>query len=357
VHLIYGRDYHPEMRARVHPRVRVEQLPALVREISPAQDWRCLLDLRRRMCELAPDVVHTHESKAGVLGRVAARLAGAKCVVHTVHILAHLNAGVMKGPVFWAADWVGAALTDAFIDVSEGMREESLRAALGRADQHVIIESGMDIAAFRTARPPADRSLLAGIEVQDPKYLLVAGALEPRKRVAEFLETFAKLRATAPQACLLVAGEGPEQSAIKDRIAALGLSGSVAMLGHRPDLANWIALADVCVHASSREGLPRVVVQYVAAGKPVVVAQLPGIGRVVGHGANGFVTDADDLDAMVAPLASLVNDPMMRARMAAASAASDLSAWSTQSMVSRIENVYSRALPAAYLGREAPVAS
>ncbi|MGE0829404.1 MAG: glycosyltransferase [Hyphomonadaceae bacterium] len=343
--LIHGAETHPDILARVDARVRVIAEPTLLREISPLADARCLVALRRHFEALQPDLVHTHESKAGVLGRAAAKLAGVPLVVHGVHILAHLNSGPVKSAVYRAADWAAAKVTDVFIDVSEGMRDAGIKAGMGRPDNHVVVESGMDLKAFRSAEAPSDAmTQLAALEPANPLFILAAGALEPRKRIVEFLPVFARLAAEASDVCLLIAGDGPERQKLHAEIERLGLSRRVAHLGHRADLASWIALADVCVHCAEREGLPRVVVQYAASGKPIIVGALPGISRIVRDGETGFVTDLADLDAMRAPLLRLVKDADLRARMGAAAAALDLDAWSDERMVVRVEEAYQAAL-------------
>lgn len=342
VTIIHGGELHPDMPKRLDPRVRAIEERWLVRDIDLWKDTRCLAAMTKRLNALKPDIVHTHESKAGIIGRAAAKLAGTPIVVHGVHILAHLNAGPAQAALYRAADWAAAKGTHLFVDVSDGMRDACLEAGMGRADQHVVVESGMDLIDFRTAQPPSAEELarFAAFSPAKPRFALIAGALEARKRVAEFLPIFAEAARAAPDLCLIIAGEGPEREAIEARIAELGLEGRAACIGHQPDLGRWIALAEVCVHCAAREGLPRVAVQFVAGGKPVIVTALPGIARIVKDGANGFVTDLNRLETMGEPLTRLAGDLALRRRMGAASAAIDLSAWSRARMVARIEEAY-----------------
>lgn len=340
--LYHGRDYHPAMLARLHPKVQSVCVASLVRQIDPLLDLTALLRLAGAFRRGKFNVVHTHESKAGVLGRLAARWAGTPTVVHGVHILAHLHAAPWQAAIYLAAERLVAGGTDLFVDVSDGMRSACLEAGLGRPDQHLVIESGMDLDLFRNGNPlsPAVCAALEALGGGEPTVILMAGALEPRKRTLEFLSPFAALAATRPNLRLLIAGEGPERPRIEEAIARLELAGRVGLLGHREDLQDFIARADVCVHAAASEGLPRVAVQYVAAGKPVVATALLGLDRIIHPEQNGALTPPEDVGAMAMPLARLLDDPQARAAAAAHAAAIDVSAWSVDRMSTAMEQAY-----------------
>lgn len=344
VHLIHGCEFHPDMIARLHPDVTHTEVRSLQRELSPLADARCFGALHEMFRRLKPDLVHTHESKAGVLGRLAARLAGVPMVVHGVHILAHLNAGRLKSAIYRAADWLAAHATDLFIDVSDGMRAACLEAGFGRPERHVVIESGMDLERFapRALRDSRARQLAdVGVRRRDPLVLLVAGALEPRKRVRELVEVFADVARRESRAILLIAGDGPERGAIEARLAALGLEERVRLIGFRNDLPDWIGAADVCVHCAEREGLPRVLVQYVSQAKPVVVTELVGAERLVRDGVTGVVARAD-LSDLGASILSVLSDVALRDRMSAAALEIDVSAWSETRMIEAMNAAYER---------------
>ena len=123
VRLICGGEYSTAILERLDPAVSVEVLPSLVRELDPRRDLRAVLDLTKSLRSTRPQVVHTHTSKAGIIGRVAARLAGVPAIVHGVHILPFLNVGRLQRLAYLGAERAVAAVTDAFVDVSEGMRD------------------------------------------------------------------------------------------------------------------------------------------------------------------------------------------------------------------------------------------
>ena len=352
VHLVYGCEVSGAMLSHLHPLVHQHPLRSLVRPFRPARDVKALIDLRSLFRRIAPDVVHTHTSKAGILGRLAARSSGVPAVIHGVHILPFLNVGRAQRFAYLGAERLMARFTDSFVNVSEAMRDIGVASRVGPAVNHVVVPSGMDVRRFLNAAPVTDDEM-AGVfggtprASSDLKLVLMVAALEPRKRIVEFLDVFAGVAALQPMARLAILGEGPDRSRIERRIAALGLSGRVTLAGFRDDAERWIARADVCVLASEREGLPRAIVQYVLGGRPVVAPALPGVEAVVSDGTTGFLVDIDRLDRMADPILRLLNDEALSQSMAAGARLKDLSRWSVEHMITALDNVYGLALAGA----------
>ena len=349
VHLIFGAEVSMAMVGRLHPAVHRHQIDALGRPITPVNDARAAWSAASLLRRIQPHILHTHTSKAGAVGRIAARLAGVPGVVHGIHILPFLNVGRTERLAYLVTERLLAAVTDAFVSVSDGMSDSALAHGIGSARKHTVVPSGMDLDRFRDARPvDADDVAMAlrcrPREAADVKLLVMVAALEPRKRVAEFLDVFASIAAVEPRAALAVLGEGKEREAILDRAAALGVQDRVALLGFRDDVERWIARADVCVLASEREGLPRAIIQYVLGGRPTVATALPGLDALVTDGGNGFLVPVDELDQMAEPILRLLADPCLAAAMADDARRTDLSRWSTSHMVERLEEVYSAVL-------------
>lgn len=347
-YLVIGRSYDESTLATVDPAVNVIVVPSLVRNISPLKDGAALIRLMMLFWRLKPDVVHTHTSKAGIVGRIAALFVRGCAVVHTVHILPFLNVGRVEFLVYLFVERLTARWTKLFIHVSEGMHQSCLEHGVGLRSNHVVIESGMDVARFRSVeRSPSWQAVIkSGIAVDDeePLFVLISGALERRKRAKEFLPVLKTVKEAVPQAHLLIAGDGPLGAEIDQTIAELGLEASCHRLGFIDNLPEVIALADVCVHAAHREGLPRVVVQYVMIGRPVVAAHLPGLERVVREGETGYMVPTDSLESMAEPLIKLLRDPALRRRLGDAGRALDFSPWDAERMVVAIDEAYDRYL-------------
>ena len=163
--LVHGAQTRPEILATVDERVKIVELPSLVRPIAPLGDMKALGDLVRTFHRLRPDVVHTHTSKAGILGRLAARAASVPVVVHGVHIVPFVNVGQLETFAYLKAERAVQGLTHAFIDVSPGLRDLCVTAGVGAPDRHHVVESGFDLSRFpqcdsarRLARSPPARA-------------------------------------------------------------------------------------------------------------------------------------------------------------------------------------------------------
>lgn len=346
VALIFGHEAHEEMLTALDRRVERIQIAELVRRIDPIRDAIALTRLVGALRRMKPDIVHTHTSKAGILGRVAGRLANASAIVHGVHILPFLSVRPLKRFAFLAAERAIAPLTDAFVSVSPKMQECCLAENLGAHALHRVVPSGMKVAQFRGAVPFSAEELAheLGAGALRTQLVVMAAALEPRKRVSEFLPVFRNVLEQAPDALFVVLGEGGERARILAQAAELAIADRVRLLGYRTDIERWLASASVCVLSSEREGLPRAVIQYVLAGRPAVVADLAGLDAVLHDGKNGFITSAGDLAAMATPIVRLLTSPELRERFSSYSRQLDLSAWSVENMTAELERVYYAAL-------------
>lgn len=345
VWLVHGAEVADRMLRLMDDRVTAISLPSLVRDVHPVKDLAALARLARFFRRTRPDVIHTHTSKAGVVGRIAAMTVLDAKVVHSVHILPFTGEPLPKRLVYLALEKAATVRTDAFIDVSEGMRDLCLENSLGTPANHHVIFSGMDVESFCCAEPAGD---LAGIRRDGNEILLgYVAVLERRKRHRELVASLRPLLSSRANVHLVLAGEGPERPALEEAISAAGLEKQVHIFGFREDIPRFIAACDLCLFASEREGLPRSIVQYAIAGKPIVATYLPGIERIVREGKNGHVVGEQDFDGFSAKIENLVADAGRRSAFAATSAALDLSDWDAGEMVERIQQVYEGISPAA----------
>lgn len=342
VWVVHGREWDRRWETGLGEGLIREEVASLVHPLAPADDLRAFLAMTALFKKIRPDVVHTHQSKAGIIGRFAARAAGVPVIVHGVHIVPFINVGTVQRLVYLAAEKAAAAVTHAFIDVSRGMKDVCLEAGVGRPEQHHVIHSGFDLSRFSTATPPDDWRELLGLDADAPKppVVLMLAALEPRKRHCEFIEALPRLLKNLPDVRVVMAGEGPHRAAVEAKIRSLGLERSVRLAGYRTDPERLIALADVCTLTSTREGLPRVVMQYLSGGRSCVACDLPGLDEVLRDDDNGVVVGPDDITGAVDALAALLTAPDRLRRLTAAAAATDLSSWQVETMCRRIEEVY-----------------
>ncbi len=343
VTLIHGADFEPSWRAELAGQVTVLGVPEMVHPVQPHADWQAVAALKRVFRALDPDVIHTHQSKAGILGRFAASAVPGALVVHGIHILPFAGVGRLTRAAYIAAERIAARRTDVFVAVSDSVARAYVDARICARGRVHVVHSGMDLAPFRNARSPADAATLIGGPDRPPVILMLA-AFEKRKRHIPFLAIMPRIIAAVPNVRLLLAGAGPEEAAVRSAVRALNLDDHVVFCGHRPDPAALIALADLTVLTSVREGLPRVVVQSIAAGCPVVVTRLPGIDEIVSDGGNGCVTDADNLAQTADRIVGLLTDPAALDRLRRGAAATDVSDWSLDRLGARTTALYAAGL-------------
>ncbi|WP_299154530.1 glycosyltransferase [uncultured Tateyamaria sp.] len=340
VSLIHGNMCDPFWHDHLPRGVTRIAVPEMVHPIRPVQDARAVTRLRALYRDLRPDVIHTHQSKAGVLGRLAADAVPDAVVAHGIHIIPFEGVGDPKRALYVAAERMVARRTDVFIAVSEAVGCAYVEA--GITGQVHCVRSGMDLARFRDAPLPADWPAVLGVApgAARPPVALMMAAFEPRKRHVPFLRAFARAVDVLPDMKLLLAGRGPEEARVRAEVAALGLGDRVVFCGHRPDPEALFALADVSILTSEREGLPRVVVQSIAAGCPPVVQHLPGLDEVVVDGRNGVIAAPDNMDATVRALREVLASPKQLAALRRGARATDLSAWALDRLGARTTALY-----------------
>lgn len=257
--------------------VRIERVPGLRQPVAPRDDLRALWELVRVLRRERPDVVHTHTSKAGALGRVAAALAGVPVVVHTFH--GHVLDGyfpALPTRVIRLAERALARLTTRVVTLSPALRDELCgRFAVAAPERFEVIPLGRDLEPFRRGAPGRLRAEL-GLPADAPLVGAV-GRLVPIKDVPLLVRAFARVAARRPDAHLVLVGDGPERPAVEDAVRARGLGGRVRLLGWRHDLPGIYADLDLLAVSSRNEGTPLAVIEAFAAGVPVVATRVGGV--------------------------------------------------------------------------------
>lgn len=342
VHLVCGRSSAVDAYRGRHVGVTVHHVDEMVWNISPKDDLIACRVLKQLFMQLNVDVVHTHSSKAGILGRVAGKLAGVPALIHGVHILPFSNVSTAQKLTYLSVEHGAALITDHFIHVSEGTKTAYKNAYVGQGVPHSVVRSGMEIDKFKAAPWPEDwQSLVGQVDPEHkPPVILMMAALEKRKRHAEFLREFAKLTRHGDKVRVLFAGGGPEEDSLKALIKQLGLSDRVTILGYRADPERLVALSDVSVLCSLREGLPRVIVQSLAGGKPAVVSPFPGIEEIVKHDVSGIVAGSSDAEDVVRETMALIRDRTRLKRYTAGAQLTAVDEWSFSTMFSQLDAAY-----------------
>jgi glycosyltransferase involved in cell wall biosynthesis len=274
-----------EALADLHALCAVYDVPGLLPHVHPLQDSRAFKHLNQIIRRGPFDVVCTHQSKAGILGRAAAAGTGA-VVVHSVH-MPSFGRGYRPSDsaIFWCAERYCARLTDWYLFVGEELRRQYVRAGLARPERTRVVRSPIDIDRFASARDydgDLRTQLRASLGLRREGVVLIAiGALEPRKRHDLLIRRLSPLL-TSGHAQLVIAGDGPMATDLRRSASTLGAPDAVRLVGHVTDVETLLAAADVFVHSSRVEGVPQVVIQALAAGLPVVATDVCGLREVPG---------------------------------------------------------------------------
>jgi len=323
---------------------------SLRRAVNPVRDWRAYRALGRLLLRLAPDVVHTHSSKAGILGRRAAdhlrkkgggALAGMK-IVHTIHGLPyHRYNSFPANWLYVALERRAARRSDAIISVADAMTRQALAAGVGTPEQYTTIYSGMEVADFLTRPAGADgfrRSLGLG---GDDVLVTQVSRLAELKGHDFILDAAARIANPRVQFCFV--GDGRRRARIERAIRAAHLEGRVHLTGLLPpeQIPLIMHASDIVVHCSLREGLARALPQAMLAGKPVVSFDVDGAAEVVGSDT-GVLLEPGDVGGLKTAIESLSKAPDLRRRLGEHGRDRARQRFDHNLMVEQIEALYRR---------------
>jgi glycosyltransferase involved in cell wall biosynthesis len=342
-----GPESDPAIVARLGGRAPFLLVPHLHREVLPAADLLALCELVRTCRLTRCDIVHTHTAKAGVLGRIAARIAGVPIVIHGLH--GHTFHPFVPQParfVYRQLERLAARCTTRYISVSRMLTDMYLAAGVGRPAQYVTVYSGMRLERFRAPGKPVGGIRRALGVADDARVIATVSRLEPAKGVTDFLDVAARVHREVDGCRFLVVGGGPERAPLEARARALALDGAVIFTGYRTDVPDLLSACDVFVFTSLWEGLPRVLVQASAAGKPIVAFRAVGVPEIVHHGVNGYLIEPRDTAAMAERVVDLLRRPDIATRMGYDGRALIDDRWAVDTMTASIERIYADLLPA-----------
>ena len=292
--------------------------PSLVREINPLKDPLALFRLTRLIRRGGYAIVHTHSSKAGILGRWAAKLAGTPVIVHTVHGWGHHDRQhpVVRRIYIWL-EKLTLPITDKLIVVSPLNIEKGLADGIGRPEDYVVIRSGIELDRFGHPQTPRNQTRAAwGIPVDAPVVGTVT-RLSAQKAPLDFVTAAALVLEQHPDAYFMMVGDGPLRGDVEALAQELGIADRLVLTGLRRDIPELMAAFDLFTLSSLWEGLPRVLPQAMATGLPIVATAVDGSSEVIEQGVNGLLTPPGEPDRLADAIASLLGDRERMSQMGA----------------------------------------
>lgn len=362
VWLAYGPIYGPEGSLLDEARrsgAKLVELSWMRRAVLPVHDALCYRSLRRLICEIEPDVVHTHSSKAGILGRAAAwaergRKSRASSdgsrpvVIHTVHGLPfHERQPTPINLLYVVLERFAAKRCDRILGITRAMVDACLQHGIGKPGQYEVVPSGVDIAAFTPPssekREQVRREL--GIPPDAPVVGIVA-RLDKLKGQDDLLDVMPRLIRELPGVRLLIVGDGWHRAALEARVNNEGLAAYVILTGIVPParVGEMIAAMDVMALPSYQEGQARTLVQALLCRCAIVGYDAGGIGEVCMDGKTGRLVPVGDRDALAEATLSLLRNPGERKRLAEEGERHARTHFDARKMTSRLEEIYTDAL-------------
>ncbi|HWQ28590.1 MAG TPA: glycosyltransferase [Dehalococcoidia bacterium] len=284
------------------------------------------------------DVLHCHLPYTGVVGRLAARLAGVPCVVYTEH-----NVQQRYHVVTRLANQTTVRLADLTIAVSDEIRDSLLRSPLTRGADVRTIQNGVDADALEEAAAAGGVREEFGIP-RDRLIVGVVSVFRAQKRLDLWLRTAAAIALAEPRSVFMVVGDGPGAPELRALAGELGLDGRVIFTGLRHDAPRLIAAFDVFMMSSIYEGLPVAVLEAMALGRPVVSTSVGGLPDVIEDRHSGLLVAPDDRAALAQRVLDLLADPAERRRLGDAARARVRQRFSIQTMVRATEDIYEQVL-------------
>jgi len=347
--LITGPGFGPEGTLEQRARQReldIRILPELQRNLSPLKDVRAYLAIKRELRSYQPDLLHTHSSKAGILGRRAAYALGIPCV-HSIHGASfHFGQPAALHHSYRIAEKLANRWCQHFVTVCDAMIQQYVDAGIGHRDKYTTIYSGMDVDCFLSpSEDRADVRQRLGI-AQDDIVVVKVARLFNLKGHQYLIDAAPQIVSAVPNVKFLFVGDGLLHDEFKTRIEELGLSDHFCFAGLVPpnEVTNYIHASDMVAHTSVWEGLARVLPQGLIAGKPVVSFDIDGAPEVCIDGETGLLVPARQTDQLAAAVIRLASDQELRQRLGAEGRLRFTEQFRHEYMTERIREVYEKVL-------------
>ncbi|RPH52845.1 MAG: glycosyltransferase family 1 protein [Desulfobacteraceae bacterium] len=320
--------------------VRILTVHGLVRRIAPFHDIKTLFTLIKILLYERPHIVHTHTSKAGILGRWAAYCCRVPIIIHTPH--GHVFWGYfgrLKASFYIILEKVTAFITDKIIALTEQEKNDHLRFRIAPGDKFSVVHSGIRLDKFlNLSVDPAVIKRKLGIFEGDP-VVGTTGRLATVKGHRYLIEAAVKIVAAKPNTTFVFLGGGELSDELKNLASKLGVKEKVKFLGWRQDVAEVMSVFDLFVLPSLNEGMGRVLVEAMALGKPIVASDVGGIPDLVVHCINGYLVPPKDVRGLSAAIGHLIEDPEKGRKMGENGKKRAIE-YSAEEMIQKIDRLY-----------------
>lgn len=316
-------------------------IPELARPINPLKDLIALIKLFRFCRREKIDIIHTHSSKAGILGRWAARLAKVPIITHTIHGWGfYPKQNFLKRRLFIFLEKMTGKITDQLIAVSRANIETGIKNRIGEKGKYTLIRSGIKPSQFQNVEVNITEKRKELSLDPDTKVVGMIAPFKPQKAPLDFIKVANQVIEKRPKTQFLLIGDGELRPEIERSIKELDLEKKVILTGWRKDISQILKVIDVLALTSRWEGLPRVFPEAMASELPIVANKVDGAPEAIEEGVNGFLVSVGDIRDMAEKIIALLDNPEKAKEMGRKGREKVFPEFDIDLMVEKIDNLY-----------------
>ena len=318
---------------------KVYFVKSLIREINPIKDLKAAFSIYKILKKEKPDVVHTHSSKAGILGRICGWLAGVPVIIHTIHGFSFNDTqNFFRKNLFILLEKFCALLSTHLIFISKENMDKGIKNKIGRQNKYKYIRLGIDINNFKNFKNPCLRQEL---NLTDNDLIVTTiGPFKPQKNLPDFIRLAHKISCDHKNFKFIIVGDGILRPNFEKLINDLQIQKNIFLLGWRRDIANILHSSDFFVMTSLWEGLPISTIEAMACGLVPVVNSVDGQKEIVKDGINGYLISPYDIDEICVKILYLLNNPEVKSKMEIEAKNTIDNTYSIDYMIKQHENLY-----------------
>lgn len=344
VTLICAKDGDWVVRANEISHLRIFYLDDLVRRIHPLKDILALLKLFKNIRKEKYDIVHTHSSKPGFSGRIAAKLAGTPIIIHTIHGFPFND---FMHPVlrrtFILLERFLSKLSDKLITVSNLNLRKAVELKFDKSHKFINIYSGIDFSKFNSSIDIPQQKQDLELRPQD-KIVGMVGRLSEQKAPLDFIRAIPDVLKIYKDTMFLLVGDGELRQNIESLIETLQINSRVKILGFRDDIARLLQVFDIYVLTSHWEGLGRSLTEAMYMGKPAVATRVEGVPELVEHGKTGLLVSPKDIKGISDGIIKILSDQKLAVKLGKAARQKVAEHFEAKVMVEKIDRLYQQLL-------------
>jgi glycosyltransferase involved in cell wall biosynthesis len=289
-------------------------IPAMKRELNPIKDLIAFFKLFFLFKKIKPQIIHTHSSKAGILGRWAGFFAGVPVIVHTYHGFGfHDYQNILTKKFYVIIERLSCLISHKLIVVSNHNISKALKEKVGNINQYSVIRCGIGIQKYRYRNQEiVDKKKLETNVPMDKKIIGMIACFKEQKAPLDFIEIANEILKKRQDVFFVMIGDGELRIEIEQKIQKFGIQNNIKLLGWRDDVIHVIKMFDISVLTSLWEGLPMVLLESMASGIPVVATRVDGTQEIIKNDYNGFLVECHDVENFVTKIMLLLDNEELR---------------------------------------------